>query len=110
MDKRFLITVAGEYLDTETDKWLTIEEVFDLMNNQDNEIQAQVIVIKGYQERNEKLFKKTQELQERNDRQAEQLDNLYTLIEKEDWGTLQRILQEFKECEEQLQKEWSGYQ
>ena len=51
------------------------------------------------------LHKENQQLQERNDRQAKQLDNLYTLIEKQDWKTLKGIIQEFQECDERLQKE-----
>ena len=50
------------------------------------------------------------EQQERNDRQAKQLDNIYNLIEKEDWKTLKGIIQEFQECEEQLQSEWKCYE
>lgn len=49
------------------------------------------------------------ELEERNNRQAKQLDNLYTLIEKQDWKILKGLIQEFQECEEQLQKEWGSY-
>ena len=52
---------------------LNFDEIVNKLNEQDNEIQAQVNVIKGYQERNEKLFKETQELQKRIDRQAELL-------------------------------------
>lgn len=39
MNKRFIITIANEYLDTEKDEWLSIEEVFDLLNNFNNENQ-----------------------------------------------------------------------
>lgn len=55
------------------------------------------------------LEKENKELQERNNRQAKQLGNIYHLIEKQDWKTLKGIIEEFKECEEQLQKEWSTY-
>lgn len=48
-------------------------------------------------------------LEERNNRQAKQLDNLYTLIEKQDWKTLKGLIQEFQECEEQIQQEWGTY-
>ena len=50
------------------------------------------------------------ELQERTDRQAKQLDNIYNLIEKQDWETLQGLIEEFKECEEQIQREWKCYE
>lgn len=55
------------------------------------------------------LKKENEQLKKRNNRQAKQLDNLYTLIEKQDWKTLTGIIQEFQECEEQLQKEWGTY-
>ena len=57
-----------------------------------------------------KLNEENEQLQERNDRQANSLDELYNLIEKEDWKALQQIIQDFKDCEEQLQKEWKCYE
>ena len=57
-----------------------------------------------------KLTKENEQLKERNERQAKQLDNLYTLIEKQDWKTLKGLIQEFQECEEQLQREWRTYE
>ena len=56
------------------------------------------------------LSEENEQLKERNERQAKQLDNLYTLIEKQDWKTLKGLIQEFQECEEQLQKEWRTYE
>ena len=56
------------------------------------------------------LEEENKRLKERNNRQAKQLDNLYTLIEKQDWKNLTGLIQEFQECEEQLQKEWSDYE
>ena len=55
------------------------------------------------------LADRNEELQTRNDRQANSLDELYNLIEKEDWKALQQIIQDFKDCEEQLQREWAKY-
>ena len=49
-------------------------------------------------------------LKERNNRQCQTLDNLYTLIEKQDWDTLTGIIQELEEADERLQKEWSDYE
>jgi len=59
---------------------------------------------------NDFLLKEIEQLKERNNRQAKQLDNLYTLIEKQDWKTLKGLIQEFQECEEQLRKEWECYE
>ena len=47
------------------------------------------------------LTNENEQLKQRNSRQAKRLDNLYHLIEKEDWQTLKGIIQEFQECEEQ---------
>lgn len=55
------------------------------------------------------LEKENKELQERNNRQAKQLDELYHLIKDKDWRTLTDIVDDFKKAEEQLQKEWGTY-
>ena len=55
------------------------------------------------------LVEENKELKQRNNRQAKQLDRLYNLIEEKDWRTLTDILDDFKRCEEQLQKEWGTY-
>ena len=56
--------------------------------------------IGDYQEgRIQELNEENQELQQRNDRQCQTIDKLYTLIEKQDWKTLTGI-----------QKKWSDYE
>ena len=55
------------------------------------------------------LVDENKELKQRNNRQAKQLDRLYHLIEEKDWRTLTDIIDDFKRCEEQLQKEWGTY-
>ena len=55
------------------------------------------------------LSEEYEQLKQRNNRQAKQLDRLYNLIEEKDWRTLTDILDDFKRCEEQLQKEWRTY-
>ena len=55
------------------------------------------------------LVEENEQLKKRNDRQAKQLDRLYNLIEEKDWRTLTDILDDFKRCEEQLQREWGTY-
>ena len=93
-EKRFTTDYYNFVRDDKTyikdnDVRMTYEQIVDLLNN--------------YSEENEQL-------KQRNSRQAKRLDNLYHLIEKEDWQTLKGIIQEFQECEEQLQKEWSDYE
>lgn len=56
-----------------------------------------------------RLEEENEQLKQRNDRQAKQLDRLYSLIEKKDWTALSDIIDDFKRCEEQLQKEWGVY-
>lgn len=56
-----------------------------------------------------KLYEENEQLKQRNDRQAKQLDRLYHLIEEKDWIALSDIIDDFKQCEEQLQKEWGTY-
>ena len=56
------------------------------------------------------LSDENEQLKQRNDRQAKQLDRLYNLIEQKDWRTLTDILDDFKRCEEQLQREWRTYE
>ena len=55
------------------------------------------------------LSEENEQLKQRNDRQAKQLDRLYSLIEEKDWTALSDIIDDFKRCEEQLQKEWGVY-
>lgn len=56
-----------------------------------------------------RLEEENEQLKQRNDRQAKQLDKLYSLIEEKDWTALSDIIDDFKRCEEQLQKEWGIY-
>ena len=55
------------------------------------------------------LNDENEQLKQRNDRQAKQLDRLYSLIEEKNWTALSDIIDDFKRCEEQLQKEWGVY-
>jgi len=75
------------------DEWLTDKEVVDKLNE--------------LTEENEQLKEENKELQERNNRQCKQLDDLFKLIEQEDWRALSDILDDFKKADKQLQKEWS---
>lgn len=98
------------------DCYLTCADVVDRLNelheeNQElkveyaddcNEANSMTVKISELTEENEQL-------KQRNDRQAKQLDRLYSLIEEEDWTALSDIIDDFKRCEEQLQKEWGIY-
>ena len=56
------------------------------------------------------LTEENERLQARNDRQAKRLAELYELIAKKDWESLTEIIDDFKRCEEQLQREWRTYE
>jgi len=64
----------------------------------------------GYLALKSGVEKENEELKQRNNRQAKQLDRIYQLIEEKDWRTLNDILDDFKQCEKQLQREWRTYE
>lgn len=55
------------------------------------------------------LLNENEQLKQRNDRQAKQLDRLYSLVEEKDWTALSDIIDDFKKSDEQLQKERKTY-
>lgn len=55
------------------------------------------------------LLEHCDDLQERNDRQADTIRELYNLIENKDWETLTAMIEELNNAEEQLVKEWRIY-
>ena len=55
------------------------------------------------------LNDKNKELQKRNDRQAESLRHLYSLVENKDWESLTAIIEEFKESDRLMKQEWGCY-
>ncbi len=91
VDDGFEAIEEQSFTDTLTDKTYYVEyfdEIIELVNN---------------------LSDENQQLQQRNDRQAKQLDRLYHLIEEKDWRALTDIIDDFKRCEEQLQREGGTY-
>ena len=74
------------------------------MTNDWETIEVQSII-----DENARLRTENEQLKQRNNRQAKQLDRLYNLVEEKDWRTLSDILDDFKRCEEQLHKEWGTY-
>ena len=55
------------------------------------------------------LTDENEQLKQRNNRQAKQLDRLYRLIEEKDWRSLYNIIDDFKQCDEQLAREECTY-
>lgn len=75
------------------------------MTNDWETIEVQSII-----DENARLRTENEQLKQRNNRQAKQLDRLYNLIEEKDWRALFDIIDDFKRCEEQLQREWKCYE
>ena len=86
-----------------------VVEKLNELNDENIELHIQNDFLEDENQHMGYLVNKNEQLKQRNSRQAKQLDNLYQLIEKEDWQTLKGIIQEFQECEEQLKKEWGTY-
>ena len=122
-NKRF--TVCDGF-DGENNPIKTIEDtVTTEIYSMDNELEANSVCIKLnelndengrlqhfesiYRQRTLQLEKENEQLKTRNDNQAKQLDNLYQLIEQKDWRALTKIIDDFKQSDEQLQKEWGTY-
>ena len=79
----------GEYIDEDhTDRPLRNDILVNLLNNKDDQIR---------------------ELQERNDRQKERLDNLYKLILNRDYNGQEELIKELEEYEQSLQEELKLY-
>lgn len=86
---RFNYSEIGEYIDEDhTDRPLRNDILVDLLNNQDDKIR---------------------ELQERNDRQRERLDDLYQLILNRDYDGQEELIKELEESEQLLQEEMKLY-
>ena len=110
MTERFIIDDCGTLIDIVTrNTYDYVSDVAPLLNALAEENEQLKTDNNAYLQDIEVYKEKNTELQLRNDRQANSLDELYNLIEKEDWEALQQIIQDFKDCEEQLQKEWRKY-
>ena len=88
-----------------TDTPLRNDEIVDLLNENEQLKQKydnSVMLSARIQVQND-------ELKERNNRQAERLDELYSLIENENWKTLTGIIDEMNEAEELNRLEFEAY-
>ena len=86
-----------------------IEVLLDLLNglydeNEQLRHDATILI-----QANTDYRKENEQLKQRNDNQAEQLDRLYGLIEAKDWRSLYDIITDFKRTDEQLKREWGTY-
>ena len=133
-DKRFTITQKEDYFyvrdevnkkpmgmfefkQDEFPVYFCFHKIIDLLNEQHETIQVLEKYLDNMRcgaltddKRIKELYEENEQLKQRNNRQAKQLDRLYNLIEQKDWRTLNDILDDFKRCEEQLQREWGTYE
>lgn len=119
-EKRFYCKKDGNNQWTVSDRLnqypmpITSLEFCSVVANALNRLWDKVIRFEKYSqehlERANKLEEENEQLQERNNRQAKQLDNIYHLIEQRDWRALSDIIDDFKKAEEQLQSEWKCYE
>ena len=85
--------------DNEKECGLNVFEMMDLLNKYDKEYNMchnDVL----------RLEKENEQLKERNNRQYNKLNELWQIIEEENWETLIAMKKQLKEDEEQLQREW----
>ena len=112
-NKRFTLEEFGlNFIVNDNGRNLTAKQTVDRLNelNDENiELHIQNDFLKDENTHMRNVLNENKQLKQRNDRQAKQLDRLYHLIEEKDWRTLSDILDDFKRCEEQLQKEWKCY-
>ena len=103
----------GEFwLDLSLPTYSNVKEICKMLNelhDENIELHIQLDFLKDENKHMKSVLRKNRELEERNNRQYEQLSQLYDLIEKQDWESLTGIIQELEEAEEQLQKEWGTY-
>jgi len=116
-NKRYYRDFNGDYGTIIRDR-KTDEEVFefglsdskdlcDLLNEQEETIQTQkdYIIRMGHGT----IFEEMKRLKERNQRQYERLKELTDLMFKRDWKTLETMVDEWEQAEEQLEREWGTY-
>jgi len=107
-EKRFILDDDGIVTDMlDLSMYIDNEDCCEKLNELHEDVERQREFKFSAIRQANRIDKENEQLKQRNDRQAKQLDNLYNLIEKQDWKTLKGLIQEFQECEEQLQKEWS---
>ena len=122
MTERFIVDIdeaivdklnKAEYCTWEVKGVEDICELLNSLNDENEQLQIKIADLQ-YDNKNYKINlndqkRENKELKQRNNRQYEQLGRLYNLIEQKDWRALNDILDDFKKCDEQLQKEWGTY-
>ena len=97
------------YWDYVYNNHLELVEVCKRMNELEEENITFKEALKELKEIGDYQADRINELGERNNRQYQQLKKIYELIEKQDWVSLTKIIEELNEIEEQLQKEKKLY-
>lgn len=98
------------------DDWMGEEEMVDCLNalhEENRELQRHLDVMRSGaltdDKRIKELYNENEQLKQRNDRQYNQLKQLWELIEDEDYNTLRSMLNQRETDEKLLQKEWGTY-
>ena len=121
-EKRFKETVStGIVTDTITGKEYLCEmridedllELLNELHEENRELQRHLDVMRSGaltdDKRIKELYNENEQLKQRNDRQCNQLKQLWELIEDEDYNTLRSMLNQRETDEKLLQKEWGTY-
>ena len=87
-----------------------LEDTVDLLNELSEERGQLKQEVESIHSKNIILLEHCDDLQERNDRQADTIRELYNLIEKQDWETLTDRIEELNKAEEQLKIEMRCYE
>lgn len=97
-------------------EYISPNEVVNLLNTlyeENRELQRHLNVMRSGaltdDKRIKELYDENEQLKERNDRQYNQLKQLWELIEDEDYNTLRSMLNQRETDEKLLQKEWGTY-
>jgi len=110
-EKRFILDDDGIVTDMlDLSMYIDNEDCCEKLNELHEDVERQREFKFSAIRQANRIDKENEQLKERNNRQAKQLDNIYQLIEQRDWRALSDILNDFKKAEEQLQKEWKCYE
>ena len=111
MTKKVIETVNGWYMGNSKQK-VELDDIVGLVKTDEPTDSVQLkkeAQLSICEKRIIGLENENEELKQRNNRQAKQLDRLFNLIEQKDWKALNDILDDIKRCDEQLQREWGSY-
>ena len=115
--ERFTVDSDGKYWDTVSKKYVTITHLFYLVEKLEKENEQLkrkntkwILDYNGLNAEYEWLKEENEQLKQRNTNQYNQLNELWQIIEEENWEKLIIMKKQLKEDEERLQSEWKCYE